>query len=105
MTIVNIFDAAREGDWDAFQKFYNGNINEVDPYSNFNLLQLAVTSTENSEGRLAIIRFLLENGVDLNFRDKNIVEMHSIFPFLDENITRIFIFLNPPKLRFNYIIP
>ena len=83
MTIVNIFDAAREGDWDAFRKFYSGNINEVDPYSNFNLLQLAVTSTENSEGRLAIIRFLLENGVDLNFRDKNIVEMHSMFPFLD----------------------
>lgn len=70
MTIVNIFDAAREGDWDAFRKFYSGNINEVDPYSNFSLLQLAVTSTENSEGRLAIIRFLLENGIDLNFRDK-----------------------------------
>ena len=70
MTLVNIFDAAREGDRDAFRKFYSGNINEVDPYSNFSLLQLAVTSTENSEGRLAIIRFLLENGIDLNFRDK-----------------------------------
>ncbi len=70
MTVINIFDAAREGDWNAFRKFYNGNINELDPHSSFNLLQLAVTSTENSEGRLAIIRFLLENRIDLNYRDK-----------------------------------
>ena len=70
MILVDIFDAAREGDWDAFQKFYNGNISQVNPYSGFNLLQLAATSTENAEGRLAIVRFLLANGIDLNYKDK-----------------------------------
>ena len=70
MILVDIFDAAREGDWDAFQKFFNGNINQINQHSNYNLLQLVVTSTENPEGRLAILRFLLENGIDLDYRDK-----------------------------------
>ena len=70
MILVDIFDAAREGDWDAFQKFFNGNINQINQHSNYNLLQLVVTSTENPEDRLAILRFLLENGIDLDYRDK-----------------------------------
>ena len=71
MILVDIFDAAREGNWDAFQKFFDGNINQVNPHSDcYNLLQLAVTSTENPEGRLAIIRFLLEHGIDLDYREK-----------------------------------
>ena len=69
MILVDIFDAAREGDWDAFQKFFDGNVNQVNPNSNYNLLQLAVTSTKNPEGRLAIVRFLLEQGIDLNYRE------------------------------------
>lgn len=70
MIVVDIYDAAREGDWDAFQKFFDGNIDQINPNSSYNLLQLAVTSTENPEGRLAIIRFLLGRGIDLNHRDK-----------------------------------
>lgn len=70
MIITDIFDAAREGDWVAFQKYYVGEINQIEPNSNFNLLQLAVTSTKNSKDRLAIIRFLLENGIALNYREK-----------------------------------
>ena len=70
MIVVDIFDAAREGDWNAFQKFFDGNTNQINPDSKFNLLQLAVSSTENPEGRLSIIRFLLEHGIDLNYRDK-----------------------------------
>ena len=70
MILVNVYDAAREGDWNAFQRFFDGNTNQINPDSKFNLLQLAVTSTENPEGRLSIIRFLLEHGIDLNYRDK-----------------------------------
>lgn len=71
MILVNIFDAAREGEWNAFQKFFDGNINQINPYAdNFNLLQMAVTSTKNPEGRLAIVRFLLEHGIDLDYREK-----------------------------------
>lgn len=69
MTVVNVFDAAIEGDWIAFQKLFDGNINQINPYSNMNLLQLAVTSTKNSGGRLEIIRFLIEHGIDLTYKD------------------------------------
>lgn len=70
MTVVDIFDAAREGDWNAFQKFFDGDINRINPHTDYNLLQLAATSTENPEGRLAIMRFLLEHGINLDHRDK-----------------------------------
>ena len=89
MILVDIFDAAREGDWDASQKFYNGSINQINQHSNYNLLQLVVTSTENPEGRLAILRFLLENGIDLDYRDKKFQRnaLHiAFFDFRKDNL-------------------
>lgn len=69
MILTDVFDAAREGDWDAFQKFYTGSVNQLNPHTRYNLLQSAVTATHNPEGRLRIVHFLLEQGIDLAYKE------------------------------------
>ena len=38
MKILNIFDAAKEGNFNEFKRLYSGNVNEINKYSQFNLL-------------------------------------------------------------------
>lgn len=89
MILANVFDATREGNWEAFQKFYNGSVNQLNPHTGYNLLQLAVTSTQNPEERLQIIRFLLEHGIDLAYKEpaqqRNVLHI-AFFGFLRGDI-------------------
>lgn len=70
MRIVNIFDAAKEGNFEALQKFYNGNINQINEFTGLNLLQSTLISSNNIDERLKIVDFLLNKGIDVNYSDK-----------------------------------
>lgn len=68
MTITNIFDAALCGDLEKVKQYYEGNINCVNKYTNFNLLQTVMCGDENYTERLEIISFLIQEGIDVNFQ-------------------------------------
>ena len=69
MVVVNVFDAAKEGDYKRFKELYCGDANIINRFSHMNLLQLALIHEEKTEEKLKIIRFLLEAGVDVNYID------------------------------------
>ena len=69
MKIVNMFDAAIEGNFEEFQRLYNGNINEINEFSKFNLLQTALADNHNESERIKIINFLIKSGIDVNYKD------------------------------------
>lgn len=71
MKITNIFDAVRDGTYEEFMDFYTGNINEVSERLGLNLLSLAVVNDKNPDEKLKIIKFLLSEGIDVRFIDKN----------------------------------
>lgn len=72
MVITDMFDAAREGNFEAFVKYFTGDVNSINQFSDFNCLQLAVTRNFNVADRLNIMRFLIEKGIDLNYKDKKV---------------------------------
>ena len=67
MRILNVFDAVREGDFEDFKKIYDGDINQIDSDLDINLLCMALTNNKNSSEKLKIIKFLLEEGIDINY--------------------------------------
>ncbi|MBJ8057188.1 ankyrin repeat domain-containing protein [Bacillus cereus] len=67
MRILNVFDAVREGDFEDFKKIYDGDINQIDSDLDINLLCMAMTNNKNSSEKLKIIKFLLEEGIDINY--------------------------------------
>ena len=69
MRILNIFDAARDGTFDEFMSFYNGDANAIDKELGLNLLQFAVCNNYNPDDKIRIIKFLLDEGADVNFLD------------------------------------
>lgn len=69
MRITNIFDAVREGTYDDVKKFYNGDINIIDEYTGLNLLCLAVVNDKNPHDKINIIKFLISEGIDVNYKD------------------------------------
>lgn len=70
MKITNVFDATRDGTYEDFMKFYDGNINEVSESLGLNLLNLAVVNDKNPNEKIKIIRFLISENIDINFTDK-----------------------------------
>ncbi|UJA81059.1 ankyrin repeat domain-containing protein [Bacillus cereus] len=67
MRILNVFDAVREGAFEDFKKIYDGDINQIDSDLDINLLCMALTNNKNSSEKLKIIKFLLEEGIDINY--------------------------------------
>ncbi len=70
MKITNIFDAARDGTYEQFKDFYSGNANEVNDNLGMNLLCLALANDKNPDEKLKIVKFLISEGVNINFTDK-----------------------------------
>ncbi|MCB2357281.1 ankyrin repeat domain-containing protein [Clostridium estertheticum] len=70
MKIINVFDAVRDGTYEEFIKFYTGNINAISESLGLNLLSLAVVNDKNPHEKLKIIKFLISEGIDINFIDK-----------------------------------
>ena len=69
MSLINVFDAARDGTYQDFARFYNGNPNQFDKGLRLSLLQLAVLGKKKEEDKLKIVKFLLSEGADINFTD------------------------------------
>ncbi len=70
MRIIDVFDAALEGNYKEFRRLYTGDINVLNELSSdFNLLQSVVTSTNHEAERLKIIAFLIKNKIDINYKD------------------------------------
>ena len=69
MTITNVFDAIRDGTYEEFQKYYNGDIDAVHERLGLNLLQFALVNGNGIEEKKKIIKFLLQEGIDINFED------------------------------------
>ncbi|WP_099191900.1 ankyrin repeat domain-containing protein [Tepidibacter mesophilus] len=70
MKITNAFDAVRDGTYEEFIKFYTGNINAVSDSLGLNLLSLAIANDKNPNEKIKIIKFLIPEGIDINFTDK-----------------------------------
>ena len=88
MRIVNVFDAVQEGNFKEFKRLYTDDVNVIDRYSSFNLLQSVLISTNNEAERLKIIDFLLEHNIDISYQDKKYHRnaLHCIFfNFLEGN--------------------
>lgn len=69
MTISDVFDAVREGTYEEFLKWYDGNVNQIDKYTNLNLLEMAVVNDKQMQEKIKIIDYLLEHGININFVD------------------------------------
>lgn len=70
MTISDVFDAVKDGTYEEFLEFYNDDINQIDKYTNLNLLEMAVTNGKRTEEKLKIIDFLIKQRIDINFVEK-----------------------------------
>lgn len=69
LKILNEFDAVRYGTYEDFLHFYSGDINTMDKYVNLNLLSLTLVNDKNELEKLKIIKFLLSERIDINFKD------------------------------------
>ncbi|EIT84461.1 ankyrin repeat-containing protein [Fictibacillus macauensis ZFHKF-1] len=67
MRILDVFDAVRDGSFKDFKHFYDGDINQVDSGLDLNLLCMAMTNDRNPSEKLKIIKFLLEENIDINY--------------------------------------
>ncbi len=70
MKITNVFDAVLEGTVEDFKKYYNGNVNQINPYTKLNLLSTVVLNDKYEESKLEIIKFLVAEGIDISFTDR-----------------------------------
>lgn len=69
LKITNIFDAAREGTYEEFVKFYNGNVNIISENLGLNLLSLTLVNDKNCNEKIKIINFLISKDIDIKFVD------------------------------------
>lgn len=81
MKIINIFDAAYEGIAKNFFKYYDNNINQVNKFTNLNLLSTVILNDNHPDDRLEIIKYLLHNEIDINFvePEDNRNVLHTMF--------------------------
>ena len=66
MIIVNSFDAALEADFSEFKRLYSGDINQINPYTKYNLLETLLCKNHNMSERIDIARYLIDKGIDVN---------------------------------------
>lgn len=69
MRVVNVFDAVKDGTYEEFLHFYDGDVNQINKYSGLNLLETALTNDKNQEDKKKIILHLISEGVDIDYVD------------------------------------
>ena len=81
MKIINVFDAAIEGNFAEFQKLYTGDINIINEYTKLNLLCTTLCYTKNENDRIKIVDFLIKNKININFMEKKYKRnaLHEVF--------------------------
>lgn len=68
MRITDIFDAVRDGTYSEFLKFYTGDPNLFNKYTGLSLFQLVFVNDHNTDEKIKMIRFLISEGADVNFK-------------------------------------
>ena len=68
MRITDIFDAVRDGTYSDFLKFYTGDPNLFNKYTGLSLFQLVFVNDHNTDEKIKMIRFLISEGADVNFK-------------------------------------
>ena len=81
MKILNVFDAVLEGKMEDFIKYYDGNIDQVNPYTKLNLLTTAVLNYKNPLDRIYMIEYLISHSIDMNYVDPKYQRnaLHTLF--------------------------
>ncbi|WP_438347706.1 ankyrin repeat domain-containing protein [Paenibacillus sp. FA6] len=69
MKITNAFDAVRDGTYEEFIEHYSGDINQINTNLGLNLLNLAVVNDKKPIEKIKIIKFLISEGININFED------------------------------------
>ena len=64
---MDIFDIVQDGTYNEFIESYNGDIIQIDKYTNLNLLCTAMLNDDLPEEKLKIIKYLLSEKVEINF--------------------------------------
>ena len=64
---MDIFDIVQNGTYNDFIENYNGDITQIDEYTNLNLLCTAMLNDDLPEEKLKIIKYLLSEKVEVNF--------------------------------------
>ena len=98
MEVTDIYSAVVEADFRNFKRYYKGNINQVHKVSYvnrdgknntdlFSLLMLAVSKTTNLKERLELIKFLIKQGINVNYADKAYGRnaLHFLYFFINDN--------------------
>ena len=67
---MDIFDIVQNGTYNDFIESYNGDITQIDKYTNLNLLCTAMLNDDLPEEKLKIIKYLLSEKVEVNFLSK-----------------------------------
>ena len=67
---MDIFDIVQNGTYDDFIENYNGDITQIDEYTNLNLLCISMLNDDLPEEKLKIIKYLLSEKVEINFLSK-----------------------------------
>ena len=68
MRITDIFDAVRDATYSDFRKFYTGDPNLFHKYTGLSLFQLLFVNDHNTDEKIKMIRFLISEGADVNFK-------------------------------------
>ena len=68
MRITDIFDAVRDATYSDFRKFYTGDPNLFHKYTGLSLFQLLFVNDHNTDEIIKMIRFLISEGADVNFK-------------------------------------
>ncbi|MBP2623222.1 ankyrin repeat domain-containing protein [Streptococcus oricebi] len=66
MKITTVFDAVQYGTFEEFKELYNGDVNQLFTYGHLNLLLFTLTDYSRLDDKVKIIKFLLEEGIDVN---------------------------------------
>ncbi|SCY28549.1 hypothetical protein [Butyrivibrio sp. INlla14] len=66
--MITIFDAALMGDFELLMKMYKGDVNCINEDTKLNLLQTIMCGDGNYEQRKAMVFFLIDEGIDINYQ-------------------------------------
>lgn len=67
MKIVDVFDAAAQGTYNEFIEKINGDINQINPQTKLNLLQVTAMNDNNPIDKLKIAEYLLAHNIEINY--------------------------------------
>lgn len=68
--ITDIFDAIKDGNYEDFKNYYNGDVECIDKYTGLNLLLTAMVNNKNPVDKLKMIEILINDKVNIHFIDK-----------------------------------